>query len=123
MILAIVGIVLSVIGFWREWGAFGALLASTIISGVVAVIFGGLSIAQPIALRQEMIRANLEREQIEYQITLVEADPTKEKVKLNEWILTYNDWVNDINAEKEFYGFFAWHYSFDMTNHTYIPLV
>lgn len=96
---------------------------STIILGVVAVIFGGLSIAQPIALKQEMIRANLEREQIEYQITLVEADPTKEKVKLNEWILTYNDWVNDINAEKEFYGFFAWHYNFDMTNHTYIPLV
>ena len=46
-----------------------------------------------------------------------------DKVKLNEWILTYNDWVNDVNTSKEIYGWASWYYSVDMSEHTIIELV
>ena len=74
-----------------------------------------------IELKQENIRQTAEREQILYQVENLTDD--KDKVKLNEWILSYNDWVNDINAEKQAYGWLAWHYTFDMSNHTIIDLV
>ena len=78
-------------------------------------------IIQIIELKQENIRQTAEREQILYQVENLTDD--KDKVKLNEWILSYNDWVNDINAEKQAYGWLAWHYTFDMSNHTIIDLV
>ena len=78
-------------------------------------------IIQIIDLKQENIRQTAEREQILYQVANLTDD--KDKVKLNEWILSYNDWVNDINAEKQAYGWLAWHYTFDMSNHTIIDLV
>lgn len=78
-------------------------------------------IIQIIELKQENIRQTAEREQILYQVENLTDD--KDKVKLNEWILSYNDWVNDINAEKQAYGWLAWHYNFDMSNHTIIDLV
>ena len=78
-------------------------------------------IIQIIDLKQENIRQTAEREQILYQVENLTDD--KDKVKLNEWILSYNDWVNDINAEKQAYGWLAWHYTFDMSNHTIIDLV
>lgn len=78
-------------------------------------------IIQIIDLKQENIRQTAEREQILYQVENLTDD--KDKVKLNEWILSYNDWVNDVNAEKQAYGWLAWHYTFDMSNHTIIDLV
>lgn len=78
-------------------------------------------IIQIIDLKQENIRQTAEREQILYQVENLTDD--KDKVKLNEWILSYNDWVNDINAEKQAYGWLAWHDTFDMSKHTIIDLV
>lgn len=46
-----------------------------------------------------------------------------DKIKLNEWILTYNDWVNDVNTNIETYGWFSWYWSFDMSEYTIINLV
>ena len=46
-----------------------------------------------------------------------------DKIKLNEWILTYNDWVNDVNTSKEIYGWVSWYYSVDMSEHKIIELV
>lgn len=89
--------------------------------GMIALVFLIVAIAQPIALKNEAIRQEKEREQIEYQIeNLTEED---DKIKLNEWILTYNDWVNDINTSKETFGWFSWYRDFDMTEHTIIDLV
>lgn len=89
----------------------------------VMIIFVSMSlwIYQIISLNQENIRQTAEREQILYQIENLTDD--KDKVKLNEWILSYNDWVNDVNAEKRAYGWFAWHDTFDMSNHSIIDLV
>ena len=76
---------------------------------------------QKIGFRQLDIRQTKEREQIMYQIDNMTA--STDKIKLNEWILTYNDWVNDINAQKEMWGWFAWYWGFDMSQHQIISLV
>lgn len=111
---------------WKEMekmASFG-LIRATVIIGAMALISSGVTIAQPVQLKQEQIRQTKERETIISQITLVESNPDKyDKVKINEWILTYNDWVNDINAEKETYGWFAWHAPFDMSAHNLIDLI
>lgn len=87
----------------------------------IAVVLGITLISNYFNLKNEMIRQNKERAQIIYQIEHI--TDSSDKVKLNEWILTYNDWVNDINTNKEMYGIFSWYYTFDMTNHTIINLV
>lgn len=92
-----------------------------VVFGFATLIFLIVAIAQPISLKNEAIRQEKEREQIEYQIENLTED--NDKIKLNEWILTYNDWVNDVNTSKEVYGWFSWYWSFDMTNHTIIELV
>lgn len=92
-----------------------------IIAGIIALVFLIIAIAQPIALKNEAIRQEKEREQIEYQIENLTEE--NDKIKLNEWILTYNDWVNDVNTSKEVYGWFSWYRDFDMTEHTIIDLV
>lgn len=92
-----------------------------VVFGFATLIFLIVAIAQPISLKNEAIRQEKEREQIEYQIENLTED--SDKIKLNEWILTYNDWVNDVNTSKEAYGWFSWYYTFDMTNHTIIELV
>ena len=89
--------------------------------GMTAFIFLIVAITQPIALKNEAIRQEKEREQIEYQIENLTEE--NDKIKLNEWILTYNDWVNDINTSKETFGWFSWYRDFDMTEHTIIDLV
>lgn len=89
--------------------------------GMIAFIFLIVAITQPIALKNEAIRQEKEREQIEYQIENLTEE--NDKIKLNEWILTYNDWVNDINTSKETFGWFSWYRDFDMTEHTIIDLV
>lgn len=103
---------------------------ASMIAGILAIFIGmaflflsGFAIAQPISIRNTLLRQEKERTQIEYQIALVEADPTKDKIKLNEWILTYNDWVNDVETSQEIYGWFSWYYGVDMTGIDYIPLV
>lgn len=89
-----------------------------VFAGITMLI---VSIAQAISLKQEMVRQDKERQQIVYQIeNLTEAN---DKVKLNEWILTYNDWVNDVNTSKECFGWFSWYYTVDMSGHTVIQLV
>ena len=85
---------------------------------IVCLIIG---IAQPISLKSEAIRQEKERDQIVYQIENMTEDT--DKIKLNEWILTYNDWVNDVNANKEALGWFSWYWSLDMSEHKIINLV
>ena len=92
-------------------GAFAAILA---------IIAFAMAIYQPIDLRRTESRQRKERQQIEQQIAIL--DETKDKVKLNEWILTYNDWINDVNTSKETWGWFSWYRDFDMTEHKIIEL-
>lgn len=89
--------------------------------GLCFVVFAIVSIVQPISIKKELLRQNKERQQILYQIENLEED--SDRVKLNEWILTYNDWVNDVNTSKELYGFASWYYKVDMSKHTIIGLV
>lgn len=105
---------------WQIKGSEFAFLGY-IMTGMIAFIFLIVAIAQPIALKNEAIRQEKEREQIEYQIENLTEE--NDKIKLNEWILTYNDWVNDINTSKETFGWFSWYRDFDMTEHTIIDLV
>lgn len=78
-------------------------------------------VIQIIDYRKVDIRQTKEREQIMYQIDNMTT--STDKVKLNEWILSYNDWVNDINSGKETWGIFDWYYNFDMSGHEIIQLV
>lgn len=93
----------------------------TIVFALCVCTFLVLGIYQSISLKKEAVRQEKEREQIIYQIENISEDT--DKIKLNEWILTYNDWVNDINTSKETFGWFSWYYSFDMTKHSIIELV
>ena len=92
-----------------------------VLAGIGVVICLGIGIVQPITLKSEAIRQEKERGQIVYQIENMTEDT--DKIKLNEWILTYNDWVNDVNTNKEVYGWFSWYWSFDMSEHIIINLV
>lgn len=125
IISAVIGLILFIMS-WILWkittGEKGAkLLFTSIIIGIIAIIFLFVAIRQNIALKQLATRQEKERQQIEYQIENLTEE--SDKIKLNEWILTYNDWVNDVNTSKEVYGWFSWYYTFDMTNHTIIELV
>lgn len=97
----------------------GAMYLGTI-AAVLAIIALFMAILQPISLSKIESRQRKERQQIEQQIAAL--DDTKDKVKLNEWILTYNDWVNDVNTNKETFGWFSWYRDFDMTEHKIIEL-
>lgn len=127
----IVSIIITIIfvyfGIKSYWGIYnGSVLG--ILSSIFVIIFSCsdlvfciIGIIQPISLKKEAIRQEKERQQIEYQIENLNED--SDKIKLNEWILTYNDWVNDVNTSKEIYGWFSWYRDFDMTEHTIIDLV
>lgn len=108
--------------YWREKTftptAFDILL---VLAGIAVVVCLMIGIIQPITLKSEAIRQEKERDQIVYQIENMTEDT--DKIKLNEWILTYNDWVNDVNTSKEVYGWFSWYWSFDMSEHEIINLV
>lgn len=95
------------------------LITSICILGTIIVAL--VCIISPISVKRELIRQDKERAQILYQIEHITNE--SDKVKLNEWILTYNDWVNDVNTSKEMYGRFSWYYSVDMSKHTVINLV
>ena len=103
-----------------QWDSIGAMLGFlTFIC--LFIVFFCIAIAQPISIKKELLRQEKERQQILYQIDNM--NENSDKVKLNEWILTYNDWVNDINTNKEIYGWASWYYSVDMSEHTIIELV
>ena len=120
-IISIVAIIPFIIWSVKSCGdSFFAMIMTTLLSCCI-LGFAITSIIQPISIRKEMLRQNKERQQIIYQIeNLTE---TSDKIKLNEWILTYNDWVNDVNTSKEIYGWASWYYSVDMSEHKIIELV
>lgn len=116
--------IIATIGFidWEiRQGELSLAAIGICLCRMFALVFLIVAIAQPISIRQEEIRQDKEREQIVYQIENLTEE--SDKIKLNEWILTYNDWVNDINTSKEVYGWFSWYRDFDMTEHTIIDLV
>lgn len=102
------------------WDSFTAILSIGLFS-ILASAMLIVGIVQPISLKSESIRQMKEREQIIYQIENLTED--SDKIKLNEWILTYNDWINDVNTSKKVYGWASWYNNFDMSNHTIINLV
>lgn len=123
IILIIVGIIATILTIWAfctEWEN-GILDCITSIFILGTVILGIICITSPIGVKRELIRQEKERQQILYQIEHITSE--SDRVKLNEWILTYNDWVNDVNTAKEMYGPFSWYYSVDMSKHTIINLV
>ena len=121
-ILTIILGVVSVITFvWAMIGENELVGYIFLICFLVLAIVLIVSISQSISVKKEMIRQEKEREQIIYQIEHLSVD--SDKIKLNEWILTYNDWVNDVNTSKEMYGVFSWYHSVDMSEHTIINLV
>lgn len=121
-------LIISILGigiFWYvnhqlEYDNFACVVFFVIFigAGFVSIIVAPI---QYIKLNKEQIRQTKEREQILYQVEHLSEG--KDKIKLNEWILTYNDWVNDVNTEKETFGWFAWHSNFDMSKHQIIDLV
>lgn len=118
-----IGLVIwGIMSYWRHtFEAPISLILSLAFVGIAVVVCLMIGIIQPITLKSEAIRQEKEREQIVYQIENMTEDT--DKIKLNEWILTYNDWVNDVNTNKEAYGWFSWYWSFDMSEHEIINLV
>ena len=123
-ILLIIGI-LGIAIFWYvnyqlDWDnlACAIIFIIFIILGLIGLVVAPL---QAWDNRTTNIRMLKERQQILYQIENIK--PDTDKIKLNKWILTYNDWINDILAEKETFGWFAWHNAINMNNHEYINLV
>lgn len=121
IIFAVITIGLIIWGIKDYWYHEFSIGLPLVLVGIGVIICLGIGIAQPITLKSEAIRQEKEREQIVYQIENMTEDT--DKIKLNEWILTYNDWVNDVNTSKEVYGWFSWYWSFDMSEHTIINLV
>lgn len=123
LLTIICGVALIPLIMWgvkEEWyNMFAIFLTVTFIALIIA--FGTLAITNGVEVKKEAIRQEKEREQIIYQIEHI--TETTDKIKLNEWILTYNDWVNDVNTNKEMWGWFSWYKDLDMSKHTIIDLV
>lgn len=116
-IIGLVGLVVGLVSRWNlGWDIFLAFIGSLLCFG-----FSAVGISTIVSVKSEGIRQLKEREQIVYQIEHLTED--SDKIKLNEWILTYNDWVNDVNTSKELYGWFSWYRDLDMSKHTIINLV
>jgi len=93
----------------------------TILGSFLSVLFFAIAILQPLYLNATAVQKIKEREGIVFQTQNL--SEYGDRVKLNEWILTYNDWILEINARKEVWGWTSWYYNFDMTSHTLILLV
>lgn len=118
--LSVIGVLMFILFMKGDFeNEFIGLILVIIIFTIL--VFCGIGIGQPIAVKKELLRQNKERQQILYQIEHITED--SDRVKLNEWILTYNDWVNDVNTSKEMYGFASRYHSVDMSKHTIINLV
>lgn len=116
-IIGLVGLVAGLVNRWNYgWDAF-----LVVIGFAFCFMFNAVGIYYIVSVKTEGIRQLKEREQIVYQIEHLTED--RDKIKLNEWILTYNDWVNDVNTNKELYGWFSRYKDLDMSEHTIIDLV
>lgn len=116
-IVMIIGII---VGKKSNWGRF-ASQAMVAWGGILLIIFINVGIWNYVSVKKIEIRQLKEREQLIYQVEHLTED--SDKIKLNEWILTYNDWVNDVNTNNEMYGWFSWYKDLDMSNHLIIDLV
>ena len=116
-IVLIIGII---VGRKSDWDNL-ASQAMVVFGGILLITFISVGILNNVSVKKTEIRQLKEREQIVYQVKHLTED--SDKIKLNEWILTYNDWVNDVNTNKEIYGWFSWYKDLDMSNHTIIDLV
>ena len=117
-VVAVVGLIVRV---RDRWGSMSNILWWSLVICCLTALWTVVPIVQTITIRQESVRQTYEKKQIQYQIDNM--TETTDKVKLNEWILRYDDWINDINAEKEAFGIFAWHYAMNMDEYTIIALV
>lgn len=118
--LAIFGIVVALIKTDDEYDKNIKMYIIIICFSLFALsLTGGFLIIR--AVKEENLQKLKEREQIIYQIEhLTEGT---DKTKLNEWILTYNDWVIMVNTDKEIRGWFSKYKDLDMSNHIIIDLV
>lgn len=116
-IVLIIGII---VGIKSSWDSLASILM--VVFGSISIIaFISVGIWNNVSVKKTEIRQLKEREQIIYQVEHLTED--SDKIKLNEWILTYNDWVNDVNTNKEIYGWFSWYKDLDMSEHSIIDLV
>lgn len=120
ILCAIVMIIGIIVGIKSDWGSF-ASQAMVVVGSILLITFIIVGIWNNVSVKKTEIRQLKEREQIVYQIEHLTEN--SDKIKLNEWILTYNDWVNDVNTSKEIYGWASWYYSVDMSEHKIIELV
>ena len=120
-IICVVAVIIGIIiGIKIEWDNLCVQII-TIICSVFFILFITMSIHNNVDVKNTEIRYLKEREQIIYQIEHLTEN--SDKIKLNEWILTYNDWINDINSDKETYGYLSWYNNLDMSKHKIIDLV
>ena len=118
-IFAICTIIGIISGIKNRWDLGSVII--TALGAMMFAIFIFVGIVNKADIKETGIRQLKEREQIVYQIEHLTED--SDKIKLNEWILTYNDWVNDVNTNKETFGWFSWYKDLDMSNHSIIDLV
>lgn len=116
-------IIFAVIDYEKEYDLFDWIiwpLACFSFSSLMLLI---VSICQPISLGKERIKMGYERDLIIYQISLVCDEPSKDRVALDNRILEYDSWINEIEVEQDVYGWYAWHWGFDMSEFYLIPVV
>lgn len=116
-IVMIIGII---VGIKSDWDSFVSQ-PMVVLGGILLITFISVGIWNNVSVKKTEIRQLKEREQIVYQVEHL--TEYSDKIKLNEWILTYNDWVNDVNTNKEMFGWFSWYKNLDMSNHSIIDLV
>ena len=119
IIMSVVTVIFVVWGIISEWD--GIPFVWSWICGLLLGCVGIIAFTQKVEIRTEMLRQYKERQQILYQIDNITSE--SDRVKLNEWILTYNDWVNDVTTSQELYGWFSWYSGVNMSEHTIIELV
>lgn len=119
LVIALVVICVPVLCLYIKDKFEGEIFLVTLI--LLIITFAVVGIVQPITVKKEVLRQEKERQQIIYQIENMTEE--SDRVKLNEWILTYNDWVNDVNTSKEMYGWVSRYHSVDMSEHEIIDLV
>lgn len=120
IILTVILIPLIVWGIKSNWYSEWASILVVAVA-MFAIVFLVLGFGNSVSNKAKQVRYEKEREQILYQINNL--NENTDKIKLNEWILSYNDWINDVNTSKETFGYFSWYYSIDMTEHKIINLV
>lgn len=63
----------------------------------------------------------LERAQILYQIAMIDKDTNVDK--LNEWVYSYNQWIIQIESDKQARGYFSYYQPLNMGEHKFIMFV